>query len=1103
VQNTFTNIATEKKMRKAVLAEQRSSSQRLGRDAVGQAALLSDLRDTAPFSYFMSRVVYRTEMAFESVWNRIYALFVTVFLLLAVSILLLLLVTFLSYDELKHLGEDAVGYVDDDLNGGDGGSTASMVDVFLYASWITWCFFVDPGSHTEKLDPLRYKWGRMIAAIISLFGIIFFSFVLGFVVELMQSFIARVTEGRSSVIEEGHYLILGYSEKCIAVIGELAIAMDSDGGGVCVVLADYPTKADFDMLVTAHLNTLRLTGKTRVVFRPGSPLMTSMLLKVSPETSRAIIVLSDPRQDADHADAMVLRVILSLKSILGINVGRSREAEGDNALSPSHAQVAATTVKAQAKAKRAGDVRGRDHGRRMSMSLSDPLESIAKNLDALYRGGRDKQKDYNGHIVAELRDNDNKPIIEVSGGSLVELVVVHDIIGRMLAKSTVQPNIRRIYDDLLGFDGCEFYFASHPELTGITFREASLHLIKAVLVGIKRGEDIILNPDSKLPATVSSTHHRKHSGDTAHGGAVLEAGDELILIAEDDSAYLVLDRPMYDDGECRPWPPRHGSVSAMDAVVAAEATILDAHACVEASEQRKRSEVDAMHDAQDAAEEEAVHAAVRASLGEEEGRGGKGGSKQAADRGVARVPAKSKLPPLNTGLNLVESKGGLALTALGGSSFDSTTPSCRPTSRSSVVSFRSSTLSRLELPSRRRHEGYRVLICGWRRDIKDMLTLLDKHLPPGSEVCILSERWVEPKDFEDEYLRDNCPSLKRISVRHSFGRADVRRRLVESKSLGFGSAEKEVDVIVVVADESKEKDMLLSDSQTIASCLLVRDVQADELEHRDVSLADLSRVQLEALQLTCPITAEILDVATRATIDENPAIKALADFVVVNDLAARLIAAVADRREVSSVLGELLGADPKSQDIFVVEAPMLLYEDELVKHRHSACIDVGENAARDPELVRRHAKRAPLASSMLTKHKALLERARALKAAAGGLGEEGHAADASRKISKKHSSASSTRSLFPLSRGKAGEAKAVSFAEMAARASAAPRHGILLGYIKASWNAKEDCVGDLATVFNPQSKGAPLYWHSRDFLIIMSIEDYRTANSNRRFTVVR
>jgi len=61
------------------------------------------------------------------------------------------------------------------------------------------------------------------------------------------------------------------------------------------------------------------------------------------------------------------------------------------------------------------------------------------------------------------------------------------------------------------------------------------------------------------------------------------------------------------------------------------------------------------------------------------------------------------------------------------------------------------------------------------------------------------------------------------------------------------------------------------------------------------------------------MTAEILDVATRNTIEESPAIKAIADFIVVNDLAARLIAAVADRREVSRVLEELLGPDVNSQ----------------------------------------------------------------------------------------------------------------------------------------------------------------------------------------------
>lgn len=116
------------------------------------------------------------------------------------------------------------------------------------------------------------------------------------------------------------------------------------------------------------------------------------------------------------------------------------------------------------------------------------------------------------------------------------------------------------------------------------------------------------------------------------------------------------------------------------------------------------------------------------------------------------------------------------------------------------------------------------------------------------------------------------------------------------------------------------------------------------MENRDVSLTDLSIPRLEALQVRCPMTCEVLDVATRSTIEENPSIKALAEFVVVNDLAARLIAAVADRREVAAVLGELLG--PDSQDIFVVESRELLYEDEVVPNRAAACVEVGDTPVR-------------------------------------------------------------------------------------------------------------------------------------------------------------
>jgi len=286
-------------------------------------------------------------------------------------------------------------------------------------------------------------------------------------------------------------------------------------------------------------------------------------------------------------------------------------------------------------------------------------------------------------------------------------------------------------------------------------------------------------------------------------------------------------------------------------------------------------------------------------------------------------------------------------------------------------------------------------------------------------------------------------------------------------------------------------------------------VQADEIERRDVSLADLSIPQLEALHVSCPMLAEILDVATRATIEENPAIKAVADFFVVNDLAARLIAAVADRREVASVLGELLGPDQKSQDIFVVESSSLLYEDEVVASRHAACIDVGNVVPRYQEELGMMAYQASFTNEKVHNTnvgKANLALVAELKKKNSNTSFKS-SSEAGLRVKRRFSflpnTSTDTSSSGSGNTTKDGMARPVSFAELASRASVAPRHGILLGYIKATWNPKTNRPGELATVFNPQAKGAPLYWHAKDFLIVMSIEDHRSPHSRRKFTVVR
>jgi hypothetical protein len=99
----------------------------------------------------------------------------------------------------------------------------------------------------------------------------------------------------------------------------------------------------------------------------------------------------------------------------------------------------------------------------------------------------------------------------------------------------------------------------------------------AVLVGLKRGPDIMLNPESSLPQSVGSRATRRGSGGDGGGSSgrdgnsggdgsgnsgrdsgggradvpriILEESDEIIVIAEDDSSYEVraMKSPMCPD----------------------------------------------------------------------------------------------------------------------------------------------------------------------------------------------------------------------------------------------------------------------------------------------------------------------------------------------------------------------------------------------------------------------------------------------------------------------------------------------------------------------------------------------------------------------------
>ncbi|XP_043707776.1 probable ion channel SYM8 isoform X2 [Telopea speciosissima] len=124
-----------------------------------------------------------------------------------------------------------------------------------------------------------------------------------------------------------------------------------------------------------------------------------------------------------------------------------------------------------------------------------------------------------GHIVVELSDLDNEPLVKLVGGELIETVVAHDVIGRLMIQCALQPGLAQIWEDILGFENAEFYIKRWPQLDGLRFEDVLISFADAVPCGVKvaaQGGKIILNPNDDY---------------------VLEEGDEVLVIAEDDDTY--------------------------------------------------------------------------------------------------------------------------------------------------------------------------------------------------------------------------------------------------------------------------------------------------------------------------------------------------------------------------------------------------------------------------------------------------------------------------------------------------------------------------------------------------------------------------------------
>jgi hypothetical protein len=207
--------------------------------------------------------------------------------------------------------------------------------------WLVWGYMADPGTHAdiEGLGP------RLIAVIIAIAGILYFATVMGIIVDNVRESMELLKKGKSKVVETGHYLILGWTDRCPALLRELAMACESDGGGCVVILAEQD-KVELEAELK-NLLTKEDLRNLNVVFRTGSAMVTKDLNTVSASTAKTIIVLAG-QGDAEQADATVLRSVLQLKGLKqelrGHIVAEMRDADNEHLVNMASDWTAETVV---------------------------------------------------------------------------------------------------------------------------------------------------------------------------------------------------------------------------------------------------------------------------------------------------------------------------------------------------------------------------------------------------------------------------------------------------------------------------------------------------------------------------------------------------------------------------------------------------------------------------------------------------------------------------------------------------------------------------------------------------------------------------------------
>ncbi|WP_405584544.1 CASTOR/POLLUX-related putative ion channel [Streptomyces sp. NBC_01190] len=147
----------------------------------------------------------------------------------------------------------------------------------------------------------------VLSVLLALVTLFFVSTLVSVITSGLDRRIMALRLGRSTVLEKRHTVLLGWSEQVFPVLAELVAANANRRKAVVAILS---ARDKVGMEEEIHTRVGR-TGTTRVICRNGSVTDPAVLVRVSPQTADAVVVLT---HGTGNDDALVVRTLLALNA---------------------------------------------------------------------------------------------------------------------------------------------------------------------------------------------------------------------------------------------------------------------------------------------------------------------------------------------------------------------------------------------------------------------------------------------------------------------------------------------------------------------------------------------------------------------------------------------------------------------------------------------------------------------------------------------------------------------------------------------------------------------------------------------------------------------